>query len=146
MNVVKVSKRDETAEKAARSARRSRRDRYTSKRFCKEISDVAGKLHAELWSSQKNFYKTCNQSNSSIFYSRVIASANVLPPEDPHDVLADAAPQSLLGQAGTLQFKVVPVDRGRGQAVGVALDGLGVDNIVRLHCVSDIVTVMNWRM
>ena len=64
-----------------------------------------------------------------IFYSRVIASANVLPPEDPHDVLADAAPQSLLGQAGTLEVKVVPADRGRGQTVGVALDGLGVDSI-----------------
>ena len=44
-------------------------------------------------------------------------------------MLADAAPQSLLGQAGALEVKVVPPDRGRGEAAGVALDGLGVDSI-----------------
>merc|ERR1719367_2506934 len=52
----------------------------------------------------------------------VIAAADLLSPEDPHDVLADAAPQPLLRKARTLE--VVPMHGGRGQAAGVALDGL----------------------
>ena len=43
-------------------------------------------------------------------------------------MLLDGAPQSLLGQAGALDVKVVASDRGGGEAVGVALDGLGVES------------------
>ena len=53
---------------------------------------------------------------------RVVASADVLPAEDPEHVVADAAAQPLVGQAGPLE--VVPAHRGRGEAAGVALDGL----------------------
>lgn len=65
---------------------------------------------------------------SFFFCSRVIAPADVLPPEDPHDVLADAAPQSLLGQAGALEVEVVPMHCGRGEAAGVVLDGLKMNS------------------